>query len=172
MSRTRVVSYWLMPTPKDAKRFQAVIDKLTDETRTISFAPHLTLGSLDDRTEDVTKVMNTTGAFALEPIQVDGSNVFTTSLFVRFQITQPILAMRSKFEAMEDFRPGRAFDPHISLHYGEPPEGAASRSFVLDLLERPVTFDRLRAVSVELPITQSEDLKSWQVFDEFCLSGG
>ena len=172
MSRARVVSYWLMLAPSDAKRFQAVIDKLTDETGTISFAPHLTLGSFNDRIDHVSSVVNTTAPFELEPMQVDGTDMFTTSLFVRFHIRQPVLTLRSKFEAMEQFRPGRAFDPHISLHYGEPPEGAASRSLVLDLLERPVTFDRLRAVSVDLPITQSEDLKSWQVLDEFSLSGG
>ncbi len=172
MSRARVVSYWLMPTPADTERFRAVIDRLTDETGTISFAPHLTLGSAYDQIDDLSSILSTTGSFALDPLDIDGTDAFTASLFIRFHATQAILALRAKFETMEKFRPGRDFDPHISLHYGEPPEGAASRSMVRNLLDQAVTFDRLRAVSVELPITQSEDLKSWQVLDEFSLSGG
>ena len=170
MTRERAVTYWLLPRSEDAARYKAVIQNLAGASGGRVFEPHLTLGTLHERASNLSSVISNLKALTLSPLEIDGTDVFTTSLFLRFKPSDAVLAARSAFETLDGFRSGRTFDPHISLHYGAPPRDARARSDVQQLLKAQVTFDRLVAVSVELPITRLEDLDAWRVLDSFELS--
>jgi len=170
MRRDRAVSYWLLPCKPDAARYKQTIERLTSETGGQEFKPHITLGTLHAAEPDLTSTLTTLKAMTLRPTEIGATAVFTTSLFVRFSPTRDLLNARAEFERLPGFRQGRMFDPHISLHYGPPPKGSMRWPEVRALLDRPVLFDRLVAVAIELPITRAEHLETWVELETLELS--
>ncbi|MEL6726935.1 MAG: hypothetical protein AAFP81_05280 [Pseudomonadota bacterium] len=170
MRRESAVSYWLLPCKPDAARYKQTIERLTSENDTKAFEPHLTLGTLHAVIPDLTSTFATLKTMTLRPIEIGATAVFTTSLFVRFSPTRDLLNARTEFERLPGFRKGRMFDPHISLHYGPPPKVSMQWPEVRALLDRPVLFDRLVAVAVELPITRADHLDSWVELETLELS--
>ena len=104
-------------------------------------------------------------AFSLEPFELDGNDVFTTSLFVRFQISEGLKWLRQTLERHPAFRSGRAFDPHMSLHYGPPPKEGAKSQHVSALLGRPVRFDRLALIEMRVPIEDHAAIQAWRTIE-------
>ena len=166
--RSRIVSIWCLRNPEDARRYEDVISSLTKASSTQAFQPHLTLGSLSQRS-DLSGLIKT--GFSLAPLELDGNAVFTTSLFVRFKASEPLIRARQTLEQNLSFRPGRVFDPHISLHYGPPPCEATKSKQVSALLDHPVRFDRLAAIEMEVPIEDPSALLTWRTLDTYELDG-
>ncbi|MHA7900162.1 MAG: hypothetical protein ACX94B_09880 [Henriciella sp.] len=165
MKRERAVSYWLMPSRESAAPYEQVIAGLAMQQGVAAFAPHLTLGTLRSASAQVHSMLRRMQAVKLEPDTIDGSAAFTMSLFVRFRPSESLQPMRTVIETSSDFRSGRPFDPHISLCYGAPPIGARASQSVTALLNASVMFDRIIAMSVELPITCHADLEAWRLLD-------
>ncbi|MFN4024333.1 MAG: 2'-5' RNA ligase family protein [Hyphomonas sp.] len=159
----KVVSYWCLPREEDAAACAAVIGALAAAQGAPVFVPHLTLATLTVGARDLSAVTQVLRGLALTPLGLDGNGVFTTSLFVRFAPSDQLLAARRRMEALPDFRKGRAFDPHISLCYGPPPDLEAQRGAIAALLSRPMRFDRLAAVELFLPVETYEDVAGWTV---------
>ena len=160
--RKRIVSVWCLPCAEDERRYADVISSLTAMSGTPMFLPHLTLGSLKHHS-DLTGLVKE--AFSLEPIEIDGNTVFTTSLFVRFRISDPLRRTRQKLEGHRAFRPGRAFDPHLSLHYGAAPLGAMDSQKVTALLDHRVRFDRLAMIEMDVPIEDQSAIQAWRTLE-------
>ncbi|MCR9269886.1 MAG: 2'-5' RNA ligase family protein [Hyphomonadaceae bacterium] len=169
MKRERAVSYWLVPSRESAAPFEQVIAGLTTQQGVAAFAPHLTLGTLTVASTDAAMMLRQMQELALEPVSIDGTEAFTTSLFVRFRPSKALQRMRAVIETSPAFRRGRDFDPHISLCYGAAPIGARASQKVKDLLSAPVIFDHIVAMSVELPITCHADLHVWRPLETFFL---
>tara|TARA_R110002051_G_scaffold76014_1_gene138943 strand:+ start:222 stop:716 length:495 start_codon:yes stop_codon:yes gene_type:complete len=162
-----MVTYWCTPCAEDAARYRAVIKALALAQGAPAYQAHLTLGTLERAASDLSEVVAALRGLVLEPAGIGETDVFTKSLFVRFEASDTLLAARRQLETLQGFRPGRAFDPHISLCYGAPPEGSAARRDVQDLLSKPVRFDRLIAVNITLPIETYADVMAWTVAETF-----
>ena len=164
----RVYSVWCLPQATDETRFARAIEDLAARSGGPVFQPHLTLGtySMPESLEGLADQ-----AFNLEPEMLDGTPVFTTSLFVRFRMTDLLSRARATLESREAFRPGRDFDPHVSLHYGSPPSNACHNEVIQDLLRHPVLFDRLALVEMQVPIEDHRALETWRIVDSRVLTG-
>lgn len=161
--KEEAVSYWCLPCAADAPRYAAIIDALALAQGAPAFAPHLTLATLSGPADDLQDVIAALRGLVLQPLAIDGTDVFTTSLFVRFRASGALLAARRRMEALPGLRPGRAFDPHISLCYGPPPDLAPLGAALHALLARPVSFDRLAAVDISLPVETYEEVAGWRM---------
>lgn len=155
--------YWCLPHADDERRFQKVIDALAKAQGAPSFQPHLTLGSLFKIEDPPQLDIPAEKEIVLAPLGIDGNEVFTTSLFVRFGVSEALKTARAMLERQSSFRQGRAFDPHMSLCYGPPPKGARTSKDVQALLANPVRFDRIATVSVELPVNSYDGVRAWKV---------
>lgn len=156
------ISYWCLPCAGDAKPFAEVIAALATEQGAPTFQPHLSLGTLDEIAPDPGVVVQALRGLVLEPTEIDATDVFTKSLFVRFALSDSIARARAQFETLPGFVQRRTFDPHISLCYGLPPRQLAPDA-AQALLAAPVRFDRLAAVKITLPVATYDDIRAWQV---------
>lgn len=168
MTHTRIVSVWCLPCAEDARRYSDTIASLARMSSLPEFQPHLTLGSLTHR-EGLRGLAET--GFSLDPIAIDGTPAFTTSLFIRFRLSDPLRRARAALEHRTAFRSGRTFDPHMSLHYGPPPADGAQLERVTALLHQPVLFDRLAAVEMDVPIEDHNAVQAWRVLETYSLPG-
>jgi 2'-5' RNA ligase len=161
--REAAISYWCLPCAEDAARYAEIIAALAAAQGAPVFEAHLTLATLDQPADDLCDVLRALRGLTLTPLGLDGTPVFTTSLFIRFAPTGALLEARRLMAAMPGFRESRPFDPHVSLCYGPPPERASLGSAIHDLLTRPVRFDRLAAVEVTLPVETYADVARWRM---------
>lgn len=161
-----IVSLWLIPTEPDAARFQTVIDGLAAQQGAPRFAPHISLGSFVGETPHLDPLLSLLSGLVSLPKGVDRSAVFTTSLFVRFELTDQLKAARQWLEALSVFRKGRSFDPHISLCYGAPIAEDKVAAEIGELCAQPVRFDRLRLMRISVPVETHDDVARWSQLDE------
>ena len=157
-----IVSYWCLPCAADFARFSAVIRQLAAAQGAPVFEPHLTLGSLAEAS-DMAGIAESLSGLSLDPVEIDGTEAFTTSLFVRFAATPALLTARERMARLPGGEAGRTFDPHVSLCYGPPPSGSGIREDVQALLRSPVRFDRLAALRVTLPVSTHQQVKEWRI---------
>ncbi|MFN3313011.1 MAG: 2'-5' RNA ligase family protein [Hyphomonas sp.] len=161
--KEEAVSYWCLPCAADAPRYAAIIETLALAQGAVAFAPHLTLATLSGPADDLRDVIAALRGLILEPLEIDGTDVFTTSLFIRFKASDALVYARRLMEAPPGFRPGRTFDPHISLCYGPPPDAPKLTPSLQTLLAHPVRFDRLAAMKITLPVETHADVASWRM---------
>lgn len=165
MNDERVTYYWCVPAPADEARFQSVIDELASAQGAPSFMPHLSLASVKGSGPDLTPILSDLRGLQLQPLEVDETDAFTMSLFLRVEPSQALLNARKAFEAIPGFQSSRSFDPHLSLCYGPPPRGAADLASVRALLQEPVVFDRLVTVDIPSQVSTYDDIRAWKVLD-------
>lgn len=154
--------FWLIPSAEDEARFARVIEGLAAPREAAMFTPHLTLGAVRGEVPDLKQVLAALAGLTLSPLEIGETDVFTMSLFVRFQPTEALLTARAELERLPGFRPGRAFDPHISLCYGAPRATDAERDEIEALLATPVAFDQLVAMHIPLPVETQDDIRKWR----------
>lgn len=162
MSIEQETLFWCVPDADDAARFQSVIDDLASRQKAPWFQPHLTLGAVRGAEPDIHPVLDAMSEFELSPIEIGETSTFTMSLFVRFAASDALLAGRNAMEGLPGFRPGRDFDPHMSLCYGDPVDRAEFDADIAALLERPVKFDRLVAMRIPIPVETYDDIRAWE----------
>ena len=163
MTRETVCSIWLVPNAAETRRIQSIIDDIASKQGGVSFQPHLTLGSLSYSAPDFAHLCQGARPFQLNPIEIDATPAFTTSLFIRFAMSDELSSLRTALENLPAFRSSRAFDPHLSLSYGAPPVELDVDRLRSDLLAQPILFDTIWAVEIGLPVATYEDVKSWRV---------
>lgn len=165
MNDERVTYYWCVPAPEDEARFQSVIDELALAQGAPSFMPHMSLASVKGRGPDLTPILDDLRGLQLQPLEVDETDAFTMSLFLRVEPGQALIKARKAFETIPGFQSSRSFDPHLSLCYGPPPQRAANFASVQALLDEPVTFDRLAIVDIPARVSTYDDIRAWKVLD-------
>ena len=161
---TRLIhSYWLIPAAADAAPYQAVITALAAAQPSAAlFQPHMSLGSLTQPLETPGPLINALRGLVLAPIDIASTDVFTKALFVRFEPSSALKTSRQILENLPGFHTRRVFEPHISLCYGPPPEGAVHRSDVQGLVEKPVRFAALAEMQIKLPIEDYAAVRAWR----------
>lgn len=160
--REEIIAYWLVPAPAQSAQFQTVVDKLANQQDAPRFHPHLSFGSFVGKEPDLTELIGLLRGLTLRPMEVAQSSSFTMSLFVRFEPSEQLLRARLALEAFPGFRTSRDFDPHISLCYGAPIEPAELQDEINALLHQPVSFDRLIATDITLPVENYDDIALWK----------
>ncbi|MEM7328819.1 MAG: hypothetical protein AAF437_08785 [Pseudomonadota bacterium] len=160
------VSYWLLPCDQDAERFQAAIDALADAQNAPAFGPHMSLASIAGQQPDLQSCLDRLRGLKLEPLEIDATDVFTMSLFVRVKPNPALLQARTWMEAQAGFQSQRAFDPHLSLCYGPPPAGAQEWRTVRATLKGPILFDRLAAVDIPPRVETYDHIRAWKILDK------
>lgn len=163
MSAERVTYYWCVPSPDDEARFQAVIDELAKAQDAPRFMPHMSLASVHGSAPDLASVLNDLRGLQLRPIEIDETDDFTMSLFLRVEPSPALIRARQAFEGIAGFRSSRSFDPHLSLCYGPPPGGAANLENVRALLKKPIKFDRLVTVDIPARVSTYDDIRAWDI---------
>jgi len=165
MNVDRVTYYWCVPAAADEARIQAVIDELATAQGAPRFMPHMSLASVKGAAQDLSPILSDLRDLQLQPLEVDETDAFTMSLFLRVEPNAALLHARKVFEAVPGFQSSRSFDPHLSLCYGPPPQGAADLASVQVLLQKPVTFDRLVTVDIPARVSTYDDIRAWKVLD-------
>ena len=165
MSGERVTYYWCVPAAADEARFQAVIDELASAQGAPRFMPHMSLASVKGTALELSRILSDLRGLQLQPLEVDETDAFTMSLFLRVEPNAALLHARKTFEAVPGFQASRSFDPHLSLCYGSPPQGAADFASVQALLQKPVTFDRLVTVDIPARVSTYDDIRACKVLD-------
>ena len=169
MNAAEEVIFWLVPCPQDEARFSHLIEALAKPQGAAIFQPHLTLGAVRGEMPNVDPVVSALTGLQLSPLEIDETDKFTMSLFVRFQPSAKLMAGRAALESLPGFRPGRDFDPHISLCYGSPTGRDAFEEELQALLQRPIKFDRLVAMHVPLPVETQDDIRKWRQIASFAI---
>ena len=157
----RVFSVWLGPMGQHAESYTQVISTLSGELGTPAFLPHLTIGSTETKV-DLEVLAAGVSPIVATPVSLQTEPVFTRSLVVQFELSLHLKALRSRLETLPGFKSKRPFDPHISLCYGTPPSGVASRPEIAELLRHPVRFDTLRLIELSLPVETHDDVRNWR----------
>lgn len=160
--RQEILAYWLVPSPGDAARFQSVVDALAAQQDAPRFHPHLSFGSFTGAEPDLGPVLDKLSGLVLTPIEIAETPSFTMSLFARFEPTEQLLRARAALETCPGFRASRDFDPHVSLCYGAPKDRRVLEQEIEALLEAPVVFNRLVAMSITLPVKTHADVALWK----------
>lgn len=162
MSRDRRLTLWLIPCAADAVRFQAVIDQLATMQGAPRFRPHMTLASFDTEPPDLGRTVELLRDLRLSPREIDRSDLFTQSLFLRVEANESLLRAREMLESEDGFRSGRTFDPHLSLCYGAPPMDANAVPEMAALLDATIRFDRLVTAEIQVPVESYDDIRAWR----------
>lgn len=160
--RERRQLIWLGPSAVDAERFQAIIDELAQLQDAPRFSPHMTLASFETQVPDIAPALEVLRGLRLNPAGIGQSEVFTQSLYLNVEANEALLKARTYFQSCPGFRAGRAFDPHLSLCYGEPPTGAAEMANVKALLDDPIHFDTLKIVEIQMPVDSYDAIRAWE----------
>jgi 2'-5' RNA ligase len=169
---TQNYSLWLMPSGAEASAFSELIDRLAERYSSPHFPPHVTLiGAVHLCEEEVMlkarEVAMAISPFSLALAQLDYTDAYYRSLFVRVEPSPALLAAHR--EAMKIFSsvPDGSYMPHLSLLYGT--FSAALKQRVI--AEIGHTWSCVCAVSsLHLYLTEG-DAATWREVSEVSLGG-
>ena len=167
-------SIWLVPAEPLKSRLRAVIRQLATQYDAVDFAPHVTIsaGTSDD---DETCAIARDIASRFSPVELtfqklDYTSLYTKTLFVQFDHSAIAQSMCDAIKEGSAQPSGYVLNPHLSLLYKTMPQ--ATQAEIARGLEVPqgiFSFDRLRAIETEAPLTQPEQVKRWRVVFEAAL---
>ena len=170
---TDIVSVWLVPTYETRVWFAGHIERLADEYGAPKFEPHLTVhaGPADRIATPASVLAETAFEFepiTLRPVGIGHSAEFTKTLYVEFNLEQALLDLSIK---LRDRLPSDyVLKPHMSLLYHHLAE--EERRDLMQRIELPdedVHFEVLQAVKCPAINTTADDVRSWQILEEFRL---
>jgi hypothetical protein len=164
MRKETILAYWLIPARPERDLFVEFIRILADELDAPRFEPHLSICAAPNA-DAVRKIL---GSLASAPItlrvkSVSYSNLFTKTLFVRFERNAALdklnVAVRRAAKAPEEV----LRDPHVSLIYKRMPTGAKRElASTLRLPFKEVVFDSIKVLRALSPMDCAADVDSWR----------
>ncbi|MEO1554593.1 MAG: hypothetical protein AAFR82_11745 [Pseudomonadota bacterium] len=167
MTPTRRLSYWIVPCAEDSARYFEVIKRLALNNNSRMFAPHVSLASIEGEQPDLKPCLDSLAGLVVNPVEIDMTDAFNMSLFVRLERHPALLKARAFLKAQPGANSSRAFDPHLSLYYGMAPAGAADWDMVRALLDHPVRFVSLHAVAIPPRVETQDDVKDWNALQTY-----
>lgn len=120
----RGVSLWLMPEGKAREHLAELIGGLAARLGTTPFAPHVTLlpglGGPEDQVVDRARSLAASlSVFTVAFSEVAGLDRYFQCLFLRAQRDSPLEGAHGRAARVFERDPNPAFDPHLSLVYGD-----------------------------------------------------
>jgi hypothetical protein len=151
-----VTVLWLIPNAPDRDFFRKIIQRLARDRDAPVFEPHLTLGLAGKNL--TSPALRLEAPIRLQPVGIFSSSVFTKTLFVRFERTPQLQALRESLGVVRD-----AYDPHLSLLYCK--LAPSERARLTALLELPlvmIEFGGICAMRCPSPTQSRAEVESWQ----------
>jgi len=161
MTGPRRLSYWIVPCAEHSNRYFDVISRLAKINLSPAFAPHVSLASIEGEQPDMDPCLKILSGLTVKPIEIDMTESFTMSMFVRLERHPALLQARDFMMAQPGAVSSRSFDPHMSLCYGAPPAGAADWPEIKALLDHPIRFDRVHVVAIPPKVETDDDVRGW-----------
>jgi hypothetical protein len=165
--------YWLVPARPQRDLFAEIIRILATELKAPRFEPHLTICATADNAQTRQALKKIRGApIRLRIAEVNASDRFTKTLFVRFHRNQALDDLNQRVRRAAKISRGFLGDPHMSLLYKRMPRSAKRElASTIKVPFREVVFDFLKAVRCNSPMKTSADVSSWRVVATKKLSG-
>ncbi len=168
-----IYSVWIVPPEPVFSKFSKLIDSLAMEVGTNRFVPHVTLvGGIRLKSAAVLGLVRSLSKelrpYVVSLEQVDYSDEFFRSLFVRVECTPDVKHAYDRASgALATARPGR-YEPHLSLMYGR-----VSSRVKMGLIERigsPMN-DSFLAESACVYETDPGNVAGWHQLEQVPLLG-
>jgi Cyclic phosphodiesterase-like protein len=162
------VAYWLIPAEPMHRFLAATIAELAVRFDAPLFEPHLTIYATrmedDDPAEVLTRVLSNCNSFPLSVCDIQDSDEFVRTLFLRFEPSPKLAKLSRKLQQASALHDEYELNPHLSLIYGALPrsvrmEMAASVSVPF----ADVLFDSVKAVSGPAQVGSRQDVERWLV---------
>lgn len=171
VSRRIVIAYWLIPSEPARSYYQNLIYDLAERYNAPEFEPHVTVHVAVDCTDTVDEVLSQAvrgcQRIVLQALEVDGSNEFTKTLFVRFAVTTQLQRLNQSIRIATQNSFDYQLNPHLSLLYKT--ISTQDRRLLTHSIDVPfpeVTFDSLKAVRCVSPTQNRADVEAWRVVAE------
>ena len=124
MTKTKEYSLWLIPSGVAYNRLEKVISELSQQYSTPYFTPHLTLlGGLTDAEaeliEKAKELSACTPALEFNLKTINFSANYFKAMFIRANKTTRLIKFNAKARKIFGSPRTTAYNPHISLMYGE-----------------------------------------------------
>jgi hypothetical protein len=162
------VAYWLMPAEPARSFFAAAIARLAARFDAPLFEPHVTIyaaRSGDDIPAEVLRcVVANCNRLRLAVRDIQYSDEFTKTLFVRFESSPPLAKLSRTFQQVSALHAEYELNPHLSLLYRKmllPEKTEAAASIRLPFTE--VLFDSVNAVISPARVRSRQDVEAWRV---------
>lgn len=171
------VSVWLLPEESQMRQLQTEVDCLSQAYQSESFLPHLTLFYLgtalpvDDVVNAAKIISKSFPRVTTDSIEVSYSDIFSQTLYVKYQLTDQLNAMVTMMN--ESFDPEFNFKlvPHLSLVYSTKMT-ADQKRLEAGQVQYPKTLTLDRIAIITKPggtIAKESDVKLWQLDQEYKL---
>jgi hypothetical protein len=163
-----ILTFWLLPAEPARTHFQKMIRDLAKRFDAPLFEPHLTIYVTSPQNENAIDLLRRalTGAkpFQLIIEQLEFSEKFTETLFLRFRHDTALCALATKFQALSVSQREYKVNPHLSLMYKTMPDAAKAKlAGSIRLPFEKVLFDSARSVISPARITSREHVEAWRV---------
>jgi len=175
-SAGKIVTYWLMPAEPALSYFRALIRDVALRLDAPLFEPHVTLYVTKSAEENPQAVLQSTltkfKPFRLSITGLHGSDEFTKTLYVQFQLDAELGKLSEKLRAGSLSQRDYELNPHLSLVY-KTMSSDAKRQFIdsIHLAFTDVEFDSVSAVISPAQIESREDVESWRMVAKQRLTG-
>src|SRR5437868_6811182 len=159
------IAYWSMPASAAREFFDTIIRQLARRFDGPLFEPHLTLFVAPEGCRAPREVLGEIPSpdLVLAARQIDWSEKFTETLFVRFERNQTLLDLVEVIRKLSGASEQYQIDPHLSLIYKKLPaetKRALAEEIHLPFLE--VRFKSIRAMYCKSPTKTAEDVREWR----------
>lgn len=162
-------SIWLLPSEKDSKRFQKIIETLSQSFKTPTFEPHLTLCTnipniTDDLFYQISVLAALTSTFEVYIGEAQTSPHYFKSLFVQVHANRTLQNLQQEIQNLfSDIE--YDFFPHLSLLYGELKEEVKKSKINLVKEDLVAVF---QASQIAIVDTEGE-VANWKIVEIFNL---
>jgi len=160
------IAYWSMPAGAASEFFEKTIHELASRFDAPPFEPHLTLFVAPEGSQAPRDVLGEVASSDLVLVahEIDWSEKFTETLFVRFERNQALLdlveALRKSSGGFGQYQ----IDPHLSLIYKKlPAKTKRALAGEIQLSFSEVRFKGIRAMRCKSPTETAEDVREWKL---------
>jgi len=155
-----------MPAGAAREFFDRIISELAMRFDAPVFEPHLTLFVTPEGSHAPRKVLCEVPSPDLRLVvrEIDSSENFTKTLFVRFDPNQMLLDLVEAIRKSSGGSKEYEIDPHLSLVYKTLP--AKTKSALTEQLQLPfseVPFEGIRAMRCKSPTKTADDVREWKL---------
>lgn len=167
----QIITYWLCPAEPARGWFTEIISDLAARFDAPVFEPHVTIFVTDAEREKPGEVLATVlpgiQPYRLRLLDLDCSDRFTQTLFVRFAPDPELSRLSENLRRASVSESDYQLNPHLSLLYKtmEPKtKRDLANSIALSFTE--ARFDTIKAVLSPARIESRADVESWRVIAE------
>jgi hypothetical protein len=163
-----IVAYWLAPAEPAQNFFDAKIAELASRFDAPVFEPHVTVYANRKGKEDPKEVLGSVlancGPFRLSVRDIQCSDEFTKTVFVRFEASAQLSRLSRALQQASTSHDEYQLDPHLSLIYKEmTPETRVEVAASIKLPFTEVLFDSAKAIVCPTPIRSRQDVEAWRL---------